>query len=133
MTTQHIQPRSAAEAMAEYQRRNRARDLPGLLELIDDAAVYWFSNETAHVGKAAVEAAIRANFEAIEDDTYEPYDVEWLVETDAAAVCIYGFRWTGRIGGREAAGSGRGTSVFARRNGRWLVVHEHLSRGAPGP
>ena len=131
MTTQQKQPTSAAETMAEYQRRNGARDLPGLLELLDDAAVYWYSNATAHVGKPAVEAAIRTSFEGIEDDTYEPYDLEWLVETEDAAVCVYGFRWTGRIDGREASGSGRGTSVFARRNGRWLVVHEHLSRGAP--
>src|SRR5690606_16354751 len=104
---------------------------PGLFELLDDAAIICISNETAHIGKAAVEAALQTNFEAIEDDTYEPYDLEWLVETIDAAVCVYGFRWMGRIDGRPASGSGRGTSVLARRNGRWLIVHEHLSRGVP--
>ena len=133
MVARHAHPANAAEAMAEYQRRNGIRDLPGLLELIDDTAVYWHSNATAHVGKPAVEAAIRANFDGIEDDTYAPYDLEWLVETQDVAVCVYGFRWTGRIDGREASGSGRGTSVLARREGRWLIVHEHLSRGAPRP
>jgi len=131
MATSADEPRTPAEAMAEYQRRTRARDLAGLLELVDAGAVFWFSNETAHVGKRAVEAAIRANFEAIEDDTYEPFGLEWLVAAEDVAVCTYGFRWTGRIGGREASGSGRGTSVFARRDGRWLVAHEHLSRGSP--
>ena len=131
MVTSDGSPLSPVEAMAEYQRRSRSRDLAGLLELVDEAAIFWFSTETAHVGKPAVEAAIRANFEAIQDDTYEPYDLEWLVETEDAAVCVYGFRWTGVVDGRAASGSGRGTSVLARRNGRWLIVHEHLSRGVP--
>jgi ketosteroid isomerase-like protein len=80
-------------------------------------------------GSSESQKAIKHNFTTIEDDHYEIGPIRWLVRTDTCAVCTYTFRWTGKIGGKPAQGSGRGTSVLEKRAGNWLMVHEHLSKG----
>lgn len=122
-------PSTPTEAMAAYERATRAHDLPALLALIDDDAVYFFSNESDHVGKPAIEAAIRRNFEVIQDETYVLEDRTWLVTAEDVAACVYNYRWTGTVHGEPASGGGRGTTVLRRTDEGWKVVHEHLSRG----
>jgi len=99
------------------------------LAMIGDEAVYWFSDGTAHVGKAAVERAIRRNFELIADETYRISEVVWLALSPEVAACVFRFDWSGVIAGSPTSGSGRGTIVLARRDDSWVVVHEHLSKG----
>ena len=118
--------------MREYETSGRVGGVEHTLRLIDDNAVYWFSDGTSHVGKAAIERAIRRNFEAIKDETYRISDVVWVAQSADVAVCVYRFEWSGIIGGKPAAGSGRGTSALARRGDAWAIVHEHLSRGTTG-
>jgi SnoaL-like domain len=55
------------------------------------------------------------------------HDLEWVVVTDVVAVCRYRFRWSGVVEGVAKSGRGRGTNVVVRRNGRWQMLHEHLS------
>jgi ketosteroid isomerase-like protein len=117
------------ETMRAYEAAARDHDLDALLPLVADEAVYWFSNESSHVGKPAVERAIRSNFESFHAETYEIDQLRWLCQTEDVAVCVYRFRWTAVIEGQPAAGSGRGTNVLRREDDRWLLVHEHLSRG----
>lgn len=106
-----------------------AGDVDKFLSFVGDDAVFWFSNETSHVGKEQIGATLKRNAGLIEDYTYEAGPREWLVQTDMVAVCVYPFHWTGKVGGQPAEGRGRATRVLEKRNGRWLVVHEHLSRG----
>ena len=118
-----------AEFLCEYENSGRIGGIEHTLRLIDDDAVYWFSDGTSHVGKSAVEQAIRRNFDAIKDDTYHISDVDWLAQSSDFAACIDRFDWSGIVRGAPASGSGRGTSVLARRGDSWVVVHEHLSKG----
>lgn len=118
-----------AEFLREYETSGRTGGVEHTLRLIDDNAVYWFSDGTAHAGKSAVERAIRRNFESIKDETYRISKVVWLAQSDDLAVCIYRFDWSGIIRGVPASGSGRGTAVLARKGNAWAVVHEHLSKG----
>jgi ketosteroid isomerase-like protein len=122
-----------AETKQEMVRRMNAKDLPGTMALIADEAVYFWSNGSAMFGKPAIEAAMRANFEGIADDSYEVADVTWLAETDEVAACVFRFQWTGKVDGREVSGRGRGASVLKRIDGAWRVVHENLSQGAWKP
>jgi ketosteroid isomerase-like protein len=115
--------------MRQYETSGRTGGLEHTLSLIDDRAVYWFSNGTSHVGKDAVRRAIQRNVEAIKDETYKISDIVWVAQSDDVAACIYRFEWSGMIGCAPASGSGRGTSVLARRGDSWVVVHEHLSKG----
>jgi len=120
---------SPDEFMREYEAVANAHDLERMLMLIDDEAVYWFSDGTTHSGRQAIASALQHNFSAIAAETYRMTSLTWLLRTDSCAVCTYEFAWSGRIGGVPAAGSGRGTSVLTRRTDRWVVRHEHLSKG----
>jgi ketosteroid isomerase-like protein len=115
--------------MREYEKVSAAHDLEGTLDLIDDNAVYFFSNETSHIGKPRIRQAIERNFDAIKLEVYELHDLECVLETSEAAVCLYEYRWSGEVGGTAMSGGGRGTSVLRRAGESWKVTHEHLSRG----
>ena len=117
------------EFMKEYELSNRSHDLARVRSLIAEDALFWFSNGGAYLGIERIADAINQNFVTIEDDNYEIGPVRWLVRADTCTVGSYPFRWTGKIGGQPAQGSGRGTSVLEKRDGRWLMVHEHLSKG----
>lgn len=118
------------ELMQAYERAANEHDLDATLNLIDDEAIYLFSNGTAHVGKDAIVSAIGRNFDVIADEVYTITNVTWLVESDEVAACAYDFAWSGTIDGEPAAGSGRGTTVMRRSGEGWKVIHEHLSKGA---
>src|SRR4051812_15441221 len=112
-----------AEFMREYERSGRVHGLEHTLGLIDDDAIYWFSDGTSHVGKRAIEQVFRRNFEAIKDESYRISDIVWVAESPDFAACVYRFDWSGMVRGAPASGSGRGTSVLARRANSWVVVH----------
>jgi uncharacterized protein (TIGR02246 family) len=120
---------SPTEFMRGYEAATNAHDLDATLALVADDAVYLFSDESSHIGKAAIGDALRANFGAISNETYRIADLRWLAVSDEVAACVYRFEWSGEIDGKPAAGSGRGTSVLRRIDGSWRVAHEHLSRG----
>jgi uncharacterized protein (TIGR02246 family) len=120
---------SPEDFMKEYERANRAHDLERVRSLIAEDALFWFSNGSSHPGIERIAEAINRNFVTILDDRYEIGPVRWLIATDTCAVCSYPFRWTGKVSGQPAQGSGRRTSVLEKRDGRWLMVHEHLGKG----
>ena len=107
----------------------RAKDLEGAMELIAEDAVYFWSNGDAVFGKAAIAEGLKQNFEAIENDTYDTFDVTWIAESDEVAACVFEFRWTGELDGKPVGGRGRGSSVLRRVDGQWQTVLEHLSAG----
>jgi len=41
-------------------------------------------------------------------------------------VCIYTFGWQGMINGKPVSGSGRGTTMIVKENGKWSLLTEHL-------
>ena len=120
---------SPAQTKREMVRRMLAKDLPATMELIADDAVYFWSNGAAMFGKPAIEAAMKANFDALAGDTYEVDDVTWLTESDDVAACVFRFRWTAIVDGAPVEGAGRGASVLKRVDGAWRIVHENLSQG----
>jgi uncharacterized protein (TIGR02246 family) len=121
---------SPADFMRLYESAANAHDLEAMLNLIADDAVFLFSDGSAHIGKDAIRKAIRANFDAIESETYRISRLIWLAESDEVAACVYAFEWSGTIRGRRESGAGRGTTVLSRTGTDWRVIHEHLSRGA---
>ncbi|WP_338704058.1 nuclear transport factor 2 family protein (plasmid) [Streptomyces sp. Q6] len=58
---------------------------------------------------------------------YKVQDLEWPVLTPEVAVCRYRFAWSGVVEGQQRSGQGRGTNVIVRRDGEWMMLHEHLS------
>lgn len=120
---------SPEETLRHYERALSAHDLRTAMRVVANDAVFWLSDGTTHAGKEGISAAIREGFEALKGGIFEISSVRWLVRTVATAVSVYRFRWSGVREGRPARGFGRGTTVLLRREGRWLIVHEHHSRG----
>ena len=115
--------------MQAYETAANAHNLEGMLELISEDAVFLFSNQTAHLGKAAIRTAIQTNFEGIKAESYRISNIAWLVDTPDVAVCVYEFDWSGEINGKPASGGGRGSSVIRRIGDHWRIMLEHLSAG----
>ena len=120
---------SPEETLRSYEHALQAHDLRDALRVIANDAVFWLSDGSNHAGKEKIGVALREGFGAIAEQTYEISSARWLVRTVSTAVAVYRFRWTGVREGRPARGAGRGTTILNRREGRWLIVHEHLSRG----
>ena len=120
---------TAAECMAEYEKASNGHDLTSVLSLVEEEAVYFFSDESVHRGRRAIERVLRHNFDLIQGESYSIDNVTWLAESDNVAACVYDYTWYGTIEGKAASGHGRGTSVLRRGDRDWKVVHEHLSRG----
>lgn len=117
------------EFMREYEKATNSHNLEATVALIDENAIYLFSDESVHVGREAIGRAIRQNFEIIKEERYSIYNLTWLVISEQVAACVYDFSWQGMINGQAASGSGRGTSILKRSGEGWKVVHEHLSKG----
>ncbi len=98
--------------------------------LVHNDACVTFSTGPVPIGKAAVRKAFESNFAAIADEEYRISNVRWVHRGSEIAVHLFDFSWTGRIGGRRASGSGRGTSVLRRDDDGWKLFVEHLGPAA---
>jgi ketosteroid isomerase-like protein len=112
--------------MAEYGECANVRDLGRWRELVAEDATYWFTDGSFE-GIDAIVAAVQRTYEAIQDEVYTISDVEWVCASGDSAVARYRFRWTGFVAGEKRGGQGRGTNAMVKRDGRWQMVHEHLS------
>jgi ketosteroid isomerase-like protein len=120
---------TADEFMLMYERATNSHDVEATLSLVDEQAVYLFSDGSVHVGKRAIKKVVRRNFDLIKDESYSIDNLTWLVNSRDVAACVYDYSWSGMIKGEPASGSGRGTTILGRTEEGWKVVHEHLSRG----
>lgn len=113
--------------MTAYEQANTSHVWTRVEPFIALDAVYWF-NDGSYQGRAAIRQAVEDTFARIKDENYHISDLRWIVHTDRLAVCLYRFAWQGFVEGEIASGQGRGTNVLEKRDGSWLIVHEHLSR-----
>jgi len=120
---------TADEFMMAYERATNSHDVEATLSLIDEHAVYLFSDESVHVGRLAIRRVLARNFDLIQDESYSLQNLKWLVDSGEVAACVYDYSWSGVINGEPASGYGRGTTVLRRTQDGWKVIHEHLSRG----
>lgn len=119
-------PDSAEAAMALYAAGINHHRFDELVPLIAEDAQFWFSDGT-HCGIADIRTAFETTWSRLTDETYWLEEVSWIAKGDAAASCVYRFCWVANVDGIRRSGSGRGTTVLARSDGRWQIVHEHLS------
>lgn len=101
-------------------------DFALLIPLIDPAASFWFSSGT-YQGHNAVRAAFERTWQRLGNETYWLEDLTWIARGPEAASCTYSFHWRATIDGHPAEGEGRGTTVLAKGENGWRIVHEHLS------
>ncbi len=113
----------------EYASALATQDWSVVSALIDKDAVFIFSDGT-YRGIGEIEKAFLRTFELIKEEVYSVENLNWVLKTNAVAVCDYEFRWSGVIDGRSCSGGGRGSSVLEKKEAGWLIVFEHLSSWA---
>jgi ketosteroid isomerase-like protein len=119
--------------MADFTAALIARDIRLALSFLTDDVVLFYSNGTAILGKDAFSSVMQANWKLVEDYTYTTQQSVWITQSDASAVVIYSFAWTGKVRGESVGGTRRGTRVFRKQPSGWLIAHEHLSTGQWSP
>jgi len=72
----------------DYEAATESQDLERTLGLIDEKAVYWFSDGGRHVGHEAIKAVLTRNFAAIEDEKYAISEVQVLAQSKEVASCV---------------------------------------------
>jgi len=118
----------AKQVMKEYELASNSHNFENVKNLIAEDAVYWFS-DGSHIGIDEIEKAFVKTFNKIKNEIYTIKNINWIVLEGNYAVCTYNFYWKGQINGKLEEGSGRGTNVLSKRNGKWQIIHEHLSKG----
>lgn len=112
--------------MAAYAELINRHDFALLIHLIDPKASFWFSSGT-YEGHDAARDAFERTGQRLANETYWLEDLRWIARSAEAASCIYRFHWRATIEGQVLECKGRGTTVLARGDSGWHIVHEHLS------
>lgn len=113
--------------LKEYERLANLCNFDAIEPFIDNNAVYWFSNGT-YRGIGEIRKAFEETWNSIKNEKYTLSNVEWLIVSSDEAVCIYNFRSDGLANGKRQVYEGRGTNVLQKKDGRWKIIHEHLSK-----
>lgn len=121
---------TARDFLVSYEQALSRQDWTSIDGLIHEKCAVTFSEGT-YLGKQEVETAFKRAFSLIKNEIYKIRNLRVIQEAETFAVFVFEFDWTGRVEGRNASGSGRGTSVLCKENDRWQLLCEHLGPAAP--
>ena len=113
--------------LEEYEQVANSCDFDNVAPLISENAVFWFTNGT-FVGKEAIKQAFEDTWSKIKDEAYTISNAQWIASSDTVAVCVYDFTSDGVVENKRRIYKGRGTNVLQKSDGKWQIVHEHLSK-----
>ncbi|EFU38475.1 hypothetical protein PVOR_30763 [Paenibacillus vortex V453] len=118
---------SYQNALEAYIAATNTHDFDQVARLLDEEAVYWFSDRSCTT-LDEIRLYFEQAWDAIREEVYRAEDVEWIASDAHSAVCIYTYHFEGYHQGTFMSGSGRATNVFIRDvEGSWKLKHEHLS------
>lgn len=110
---------------AAWFRASEAQDLDGQMEPVAEGIVsYEHQLPFVYEGKAAVRQSCRQGLESLADGEFR-WDVPDLhVEVDGDLAVAWGLN---RMAVNGEASWSRGTRIFRRIDGRWQLIHQHVS------
>lgn len=114
----------------QWYTRTAAKDLDGLMSVIaDDVVSYEHDQPLQYVGRHGVQEVCKAGLDAAGDGivTWDVPDLRILVSGDIAVAWGLNHVQVTPTDGRVIDSWSRGTRVFQRRRGAWLMIHQHLS------
>ncbi|WP_432992783.1 YybH family protein [Dactylosporangium sp. CA-233914] len=107
-----------------------AKDLDGLMAPIaDDVISYEHEEPLQYTGVQAVREVCKAGLDASGDGTvtWTVPDLKILVDGDLAVAWGLNQMQLNPTDAQASESWSRGTRIFQRRNGTWLLIHQHLS------
>lgn len=116
------------KALENYIEATNTHRFDNVEQLLHPDAVYWFSDKTC-TSINEIRAYFENAWHTIQDEIYNAQDIQWLVVEENTATCIYQYTYTGYFKGSPVSGKGRATNVFKKDDGKWKLIHEHLSDG----
>ena len=122
--------RKATEAIFEAYSRKDADALLSMMIPGDDAFTFGPGDGDRCQGVEEHRASLEWDFSVAQGPRYE---LQWLKVWSHGDVAWVAGEWifTARLPDGEVQNCGRGTAVFIRRQGRWLLAQNHFSLGAP--
>ncbi|MEU6408445.1 SgcJ/EcaC family oxidoreductase [Microbispora sp. NPDC046933] len=124
---------AAEEEVRELHRRwfagTAAKDLDGLMEgIAGDVVSYEHDQPLQHRGVEAVREVCARGLDAAQDGvSWDVPDLKILVRQDLAVAWGLNRVRVEQAGGESDETWSRGTRVFERRDGAWVMIHQHLS------
>ncbi|MDX5481320.1 MAG: nuclear transport factor 2 family protein [Hymenobacteraceae bacterium] len=109
-----------------YVKATNSHDFSQVAPLLFPEAVYWFNRDESQ-GIAAIRENFERTWRYLPDEVYGIESITWLSIEKNSATCIYTYTYQGTHDGKPVKGSGRGTSILVKQNGKWQIAHEHLS------
>lgn len=117
---------SPQAALGRYIEATNSHDFDQVLPLLDSTAVFWFQ-EKEYKGHQQVRVYFEGTWQLLPDEKYSIENVNWLFSDKTAATCLFNYSYQGTYKGKSIAGKGKGTNVFRKVKGQWLLIHEHLT------
>ena len=99
-------------------------------DMVHENAFFRF-NDGDFVGRQAVRGAFEKTWKGsanVKKERFYLTDIQVLSVDTASATATYTYNWEGTMDGRSFRIQGRGTRVLVLENGRFQIIHEHLSR-----
>ncbi|MCM3620294.1 nuclear transport factor 2 family protein [Sutcliffiella horikoshii] len=114
-------------ALTQYIEATYTHNFEKVEQLLHPNAVYWFTNKSCTTMEE-IRAFFENAWDTIKEEVYSAKDVQWIAVDERSATCLYTFQYEGYMNGEFISGSGRATNIFVKEEGKWKLIHEHLSR-----
>ena len=119
---------SYKDTFVQYIEATNTHYFENVKKFIHPKANYWFTDKTC-TSIEEVQNYFEDSWNMIKGEVYSFSRLQWLVEEENTATCIYTYHYEGYIDDRFVCGSRRATNVFLKDNdGKWKLIHEHLSK-----
>ena len=117
---------SAKNLMKKYEVEINKHDFNLIAPLISNDCKFWFTSG-AYLGLEQTRNAFLKTWNMINEEVYSISEMEWISESDNAAVCMYTYHWKDLIGGQLREENGRGTLCLRKKTDDWKIIQENLS------
>ena len=125
-----IAPQAVVDFLHQFEAIAEKEDFDLIQDMIDERAHFRF-NDGDFIGRPAIRAVFEKTWRGdptVKKSRFYLTDIVVLTTDQRTATATYTYNWEGSQSGRPFAVRGRGTRVLAQEDGRFRIVHEHLSR-----